>query len=158
MHRSWRIAASGAAAGRLRLDFGGAGSAGWGCGGGRAGCHAATGELRTLDYTRHPLPPRILSAGGAGCVQVHWTDGTIFDLVRIGARCRELGAALVVDGTQSIGAGVLDVDCAPSPNWCSAGGELIRQITAVLSGALLQWSSRPSSVAAHTSGCSARTA
>jgi len=34
----------------------------------------------------------------------HWTDGTTLDLVRIGRRCREVGAALVVDGTQSLGA------------------------------------------------------
>ena len=41
--------------------------------------------------------------------QVHWTDGTIFDLVAIGRRAREVGAALVVDGTQSVGALRLDV-------------------------------------------------
>jgi selenocysteine lyase/cysteine desulfurase len=35
---------------------------------------------------------------------VHWTDGTKFDLVAIGRRAREAGAALVVDGTQSVGA------------------------------------------------------
>jgi len=35
---------------------------------------------------------------------VHWADGTPFDLVRIGERAREVGAALVVDGTQSVGA------------------------------------------------------
>ncbi|MEM1125324.1 MAG: aminotransferase class V-fold PLP-dependent enzyme [Bacteroidota bacterium] len=35
---------------------------------------------------------------------VHWADGTRFDLDAIGVRCREVGAALVVDGTQSIGA------------------------------------------------------
>jgi selenocysteine lyase/cysteine desulfurase len=35
---------------------------------------------------------------------VHWTDGTLFDLVEVGRRCREVGAALVVDGTQSVGA------------------------------------------------------
>eukprot|EP01047_Picozoa_sp_COSAG01_P069036 COSAG01_NODE_10112_length_2248_cov_25.796184_2_plen_377_part_00 len=40
---------------------------------------------------------------------VHWTDGTVVDLERIGVRCRELGCALVVDGTQSIGAAPLDV-------------------------------------------------
>jgi selenocysteine lyase/cysteine desulfurase len=34
----------------------------------------------------------------------HWTDGTLIDLVAVGARCREVGAALVVDGTQSLGA------------------------------------------------------
>jgi selenocysteine lyase/cysteine desulfurase len=41
---------------------------------------------------------------------VHWTDGTLFDLVEIGRRCREMGAALVVDGTQSVGALPFDVD------------------------------------------------
>jgi selenocysteine lyase/cysteine desulfurase len=35
---------------------------------------------------------------------VHWTDGTKFDLEAIGRRAREVGAALVVDGTQSVGA------------------------------------------------------
>lgn len=35
---------------------------------------------------------------------VHWTDGTLFDLDAIGARCREVDAALVVDATQSVGA------------------------------------------------------
>lgn len=35
---------------------------------------------------------------------VHWTDGTRFDLEEIGRRCREVGAALVVDATQSLGA------------------------------------------------------
>ena len=40
---------------------------------------------------------------------VHWTDGTIFDLVEVGRRCREVGAALVVDGTQSVGALPFDV-------------------------------------------------
>ncbi len=41
---------------------------------------------------------------------VHWADGTVFDLEAVGARCREVGAALVVDGTQSVGAYPLDVD------------------------------------------------
>ena len=41
---------------------------------------------------------------------VHWTDGGIFDLVRIGARAREVGAALVVDTTQSLGALPFDVE------------------------------------------------
>lgn len=34
----------------------------------------------------------------------HWTDGSLVDLVRVGAACREVGAALVVDATQSLGA------------------------------------------------------
>ncbi len=40
---------------------------------------------------------------------VHWTDGTKFDLDAIGRRAREVGAALVVDGTQSVGALPFDV-------------------------------------------------
>ena len=38
-----------------------------------------------------------------------WTDGALLDLVRIGARCREVGAALVLDVTQSLGALPLDM-------------------------------------------------
>ena len=41
--------------------------------------------------------------------QVHWTDGTMFDLVAISRRAREVGAALVIDGTQSVGVLPLDV-------------------------------------------------
>lgn len=41
---------------------------------------------------------------------VHWTDGTLFDLESIGSRARDLGAALVIDGTQSIGALPFDVE------------------------------------------------
>ncbi|MBT3327563.1 MAG: aminotransferase class V-fold PLP-dependent enzyme [Gemmatimonadales bacterium] len=41
---------------------------------------------------------------------VHWTDGTRFDLEEVGRRCREVGAVLVVDGTQSLGAMPFDVE------------------------------------------------
>lgn len=41
---------------------------------------------------------------------VHWADGTLFDLEQIGRRAREVDAALVVDGTQSVGALPFDVD------------------------------------------------
>jgi len=34
----------------------------------------------------------------------HWTDGTLIDLEKIGELCRSKGAALVVDGIQSLGA------------------------------------------------------
>lgn len=40
---------------------------------------------------------------------VHWMDGSVFDLERIGAKCRSLGAKLIVDGTQSVGAMPMDV-------------------------------------------------
>jgi selenocysteine lyase/cysteine desulfurase len=35
---------------------------------------------------------------------VHWADGTRFDLVEIRSRARDVGAKLIIDGTQSIGA------------------------------------------------------
>jgi selenocysteine lyase/cysteine desulfurase len=35
---------------------------------------------------------------------VHWADGTRFDLEVIARRAREVGAAVVIDGTQSLGA------------------------------------------------------
>lgn len=39
----------------------------------------------------------------------HWTDGTVIDLEQIRAQCDEIGAALVIDATQSLGALPLDV-------------------------------------------------
>jgi selenocysteine lyase/cysteine desulfurase len=41
--------------------------------------------------------------------QVHWADGTRFDLEAIRKRTREVGALLVIDGTQSVGALPFDV-------------------------------------------------
>lgn len=40
----------------------------------------------------------------------HWTDGTLLDLETIGARCRAVEAALVIDGIQSIGAMPFSID------------------------------------------------
>lgn len=40
----------------------------------------------------------------------HWADGRMVDLERVGAKCREVGAALVLDLTQSLGAMPLDFD------------------------------------------------
>lgn len=39
----------------------------------------------------------------------HWTDGSLVDLARVGERARAVGAALVVDATQSAGAYPLDI-------------------------------------------------
>jgi len=40
---------------------------------------------------------------------VHWTDGTRFDVSAIRKRTRDVGAALILDGTQSVGAAPIDV-------------------------------------------------
>jgi selenocysteine lyase/cysteine desulfurase len=39
----------------------------------------------------------------------HWSDGGLLDIDAVAARCRNVGAALVVDGSQSIGAMPFDV-------------------------------------------------
>jgi selenocysteine lyase/cysteine desulfurase len=41
--------------------------------------------------------------------KVHWTDGALLDLVAIARRTREVGARLVIDGSQSVGAIPFDV-------------------------------------------------
>lgn len=41
---------------------------------------------------------------------VHWTDGTLVDLPRVARGSREIGARLVIDGSQSVGAMPLDID------------------------------------------------
>jgi selenocysteine lyase/cysteine desulfurase len=40
----------------------------------------------------------------------HWTDGSLLDLEHIGQRVRDVDAAFVIDGTQSIGAMSFDVE------------------------------------------------
>lgn len=40
---------------------------------------------------------------------VHWADGTLFQLTEIRKRTKEVGALLVIDGTQSVGALPFDV-------------------------------------------------
>jgi selenocysteine lyase/cysteine desulfurase len=41
---------------------------------------------------------------------VHWTDGALVDLETVSARTHDLGARLVIDGSQSIGAMPFDVE------------------------------------------------
>ncbi len=51
---------------------------------------------------------------------VHWTDGTLFDMKAIGKRARDVGAVLIIDGTQSIGALPFDVqEIQPDALVCS---------------------------------------
>ncbi|MBK1665906.1 aminotransferase [Rhodospirillum rubrum] len=53
------------------------------------------------------------------CPQAHWSDGCRIDLVAIGAACRAVGAALVIDGTQSFGAMPFDT-AAVDPDFAVA--------------------------------------
>ena len=73
------------------------------------------GEVRFVprpedgDWTRAVLDELDERVAIVALPNVHWTDGGFFDLVRIGARAREAGAALVVDATQSLGVVPFDV-------------------------------------------------
>ena len=52
---------------------------------------------------------------------VHWIDGSVVDLERLARRAREVGALLVVDATQSLGAMPLDL-AALRPDYLVAAG------------------------------------
>lgn len=51
----------------------------------------------------------------------HWADGTLFDLASLRKRTREVGALLIIDGTQSVGALPFDVrEIQPDALICAA--------------------------------------
>lgn len=69
-----------------------------------------TVEPRTTGSWTEPVLDAIDATTAVVVVpQVHWTDGRVFDLVAIGERAREVGAALVVDASQSLAAAPFDV-------------------------------------------------
>ena len=56
------------------------------------------------DWTRVILEAIDQRTAVAALPALHWTDGALIDLPRVATRLREVGAALVVDATQSLGA------------------------------------------------------
>ncbi len=56
------------------------------------------------DWTAAVLDSLTVDVAIAALPHVHWTSGGRLDLVRIGEVCRKIGAALVLDLTQSLGA------------------------------------------------------
>ncbi|MGB9232984.1 MAG: aminotransferase class V-fold PLP-dependent enzyme [Terriglobales bacterium] len=56
------------------------------------------------DWTAAVLDALTPDVAIAALPHVHWTSGGQLDLVRIGAACRQIGAALALDLTQSLGA------------------------------------------------------
>jgi selenocysteine lyase/cysteine desulfurase len=86
----------------------------------RRWCQDHGAELKVVDRNED-LPrkaadwnERIMDAIGRDTAfvvmaSVHWMNGTRFDLERIGARCREVEARFIVDGSQSVGALPIDV-------------------------------------------------
>lgn len=63
-----------------------------------------------LDWTSAILEAVGRQTAVVSIPQCHWTDGTAIDLVAVGMRCRDVGASLVIDGTQSVGTRQFSVD------------------------------------------------
>jgi selenocysteine lyase/cysteine desulfurase len=61
------------------------------------------------DWTAALLARIDASTGVVAVPHCHWTDGGLVDLEMVGAACRRVGAALCIDGTQSVGALPLDI-------------------------------------------------
>lgn len=61
------------------------------------------------DWTRAVLDRVDAKVAAAALPQVHWSDGGVLDLVRIAKALRQVGANLVLDLTQSLGAMPLDL-------------------------------------------------
>jgi len=59
---------------------------------------------RTKDWNEEILNSIDENTALVAIGHIHWADGTIFDLKKIRAKTREVGALLVIDGTQSVGA------------------------------------------------------
>jgi selenocysteine lyase/cysteine desulfurase len=81
----------------------------------RALAERTGGEMVTVarpsddDWTRAVLARLDERVAVAALPHCHWIDGGLLDLAAIGARCREVASALVVDATQSLGALPLDL-------------------------------------------------
>jgi selenocysteine lyase/cysteine desulfurase len=73
------------------------------------------------DWTAAVLDAIDERIGVVAVPNVHWTDGGLVDLVAVGEAARAVGAALVVDATQSLGALPLDV-AAVRPDFLVAAG------------------------------------
>jgi len=62
-----------------------------------------------FDWTRALLEEIDADTAVVAVPNCHWTDGSLVDLARVGEGAREAGAALVVDGIQSLGAHPFDI-------------------------------------------------
>ena len=81
----------------------------------RSACRTTGAEILTVErehgqsWTDAVLAALDDSVAIVSVPNVHWTDGALVDLEAVAARAHELGARLVIDGSQSIGAMPLDV-------------------------------------------------
>jgi selenocysteine lyase/cysteine desulfurase len=71
---------------------------------------APPGAQRSAAWNAKILEAIDRNTAAVSLPHVHWADGTRFDLAGIGHAARNVGAALIVDGTQSVGALPFDVN------------------------------------------------
>lgn len=64
---------------------------------------------RSREWSGRLLEAMDADTAAVAIAPVHWTDGTRFDLEAVGDRARDVGAAFIVDGTQSVGAMPFDI-------------------------------------------------
>lgn len=64
---------------------------------------------RAVEWTARVCEAITPQTAVVAMAHVHWADGTVFGLQEIGTRARACGAALIIDGTQSVGALPFDV-------------------------------------------------
>jgi len=74
-----------------------------------------------LDWASAVLDAIDDSTGLVAVPNVHWSDGSLLDLVAIGAAARSVGARLVVDGSQSFGVLPFDVAEVQPDAICAVG-------------------------------------
>jgi selenocysteine lyase/cysteine desulfurase len=81
----------------------------------RAAAKRAGAEIRTVPrgadgtWTGSVLTAIDRNTAVVAVPNCHWTDGSIVDLRRVGAKARAVGASFVIDASQSMGAMPLDV-------------------------------------------------
>jgi len=73
------------------------------------------------DWTAAILQSLDTRTGVVALPHCRWTDGALLDLAAIGRRCRQIGAALAIDATQSLGALPLDL-AAVDPDFLVTAG------------------------------------
>lgn len=82
----------------------------------RAAAERSSAEIRTVareagqTWTEAVLAALDETVAVVSVPNVHWTDGALVDLAPIAARSQEVGARLVIDASQSVGAMPLDVE------------------------------------------------
>ena len=67
-------------------------------------------ESRGKKWNEYLLESINEETGMVAIAHVHWADGTLFNLKEIRKRTLEVGALLIIDGTQSVGAYPFDVN------------------------------------------------